>query len=224
MHCCPQVDQAAGSALKDAANIPTVDSVASSGDVTQSSSHSTAFMTHDVTAAARVANVNIPPSVSVPAISTEKRGSSAYLTQTNRTTLNYSPGHTASTSQLSGAANTITATSTKTQQQQQQKRDKDEELFEFLNSPDNGAAGAAAESVMARKASQSNLKSLSSGRHSRQSSVSSTVSNKSSSRVSGGGGGGGAELKSGAALSLAVTAADASSGKQRVVVWPREVS
>ena len=223
MRCCPQVDQAAGSALKDAANIPAVDSVTSTGDLTQPSSHSTAFGTHDVTAAARVANVNIPPSASVPAIS-EKRGSSAYLTQTNRTTLNYSPGHTASTSQLAGAANTaIAATTTKTQQQQQ-KRDKDEELFEFLNSPDNGAAGAAAESVMARKASQSNLKSLSSGRHSRQSSVSSTVSNKSSSRVSGGGGGGGAELKSGAALSLAVTAADASSGKQRVVVWPREVS
>ena len=132
-------------------------------------------------------NVNIPSSSSVSSASlSEKRNSSAFLTQSTRTATQNSPLH--------ATASSSTGISSKSSVQ---KRDKDEELFEFLNSPDNGADNA-----IAKKASQTNLKAMSSGKHSRQSSVSSTVSNKSSSKV--------ADLKSSVALSL--NTVDISSG------------
>lgn len=147
---CIKVDQAAGSALKDAG-----------ADVSQPGYVPPPVTSYSATQSGTNTSGNVSSGLN------EKRASSGHLSQMSRPS-QPSPQHTAPAAALlsNNGAKSLTS---------QQKRDKDEELFEFLNSPDNGADGS-----MMRKSSQSNLKTIGSGKHSRQSSVSSTVSNRSS--------------------------------------------
>ena len=160
------MDQAAGTALKEA------------GADGQQAQHSS-LPQHNPNSAFRPPASSHPPpptaasisaSASVPSnLNTQQqqqqKSSSPYLSQLSRNPQNPSTLQSSTSAVASSNGG-------------KQKRDKDEELFEFLNSPDNGGGGS--EGSIKRKSSQSNIRgSLGSGRHSRQSSVGSTVSNKS---------------------------------------------